>query len=46
MGLINKFVDAVKRLNHRFDFSAHKEEEARSQRAKKGKRPPKRKHRK
>jgi len=46
MGLISKFTAAFNRLHKRFDFADFKKSEARQERAKKGRRPPKRKRRK
>lgn len=43
--VIQKFLQAVKRLRSRFDFSAAKAGEDRQKRTAKGKRPPKRKRR-
>jgi len=43
--MMRTIVKALRRFQRRFDFSAHKRAEEKAQRAKKGKRPPKRKRR-
>ena len=43
--MMKKFIQAMQRLQGRFDFSGHAKAEAKSERMKKGKRPPKRKRR-
>lgn len=43
--MMKKIMEAVQRLQKRFDFSGHKRAEEKAVRAQKGKRPPKRKRR-